>query len=165
MKSAFILPLLGAILLSGCAYKLGTVHDPGYKRMFVENFRSDVDEPGLENLVSTTIVKQIQNDGTVQVTSLEDADVVLRGRIVEFKMTPVTYSRSNELTPTEATMSITASYTITRKGETSPLYKGRITGNTSLFIGNDLQSDKRQGVPLAAEDLGRQIISQIADQW
>ncbi len=166
MRSTLLLSAVLALGLLGCSsYKLGTYHDPGFKTIFVENLRSEVDEPGLENLVSTTIVRQIQKDGTVQVTNLEDADVILRGHINEFEMTPVRYSHSNEITPTEANMTIGITYTLTRKKAKESFYRGHATGTTSLFIGSDLQSDKRQGVPLAAEDLGRKVVSQFVDAW
>ncbi len=166
MRPIFKILVVLVLSLTGCAsYKLGAVHDPGFKTIFVENLKSDVDEPGLENLVSTTIVRAIQNDGTVQVTTPETADVILRGRITKFEMSPVLYSRSNEITPTEATMNIGVTYTMSRRGEKTPYYHGNAAGTTTLFIGSDLQSDKRQGVPLAAEDLGRKIVSQFADAW
>lgn len=154
------------LLLTGCSsYKVGAVHDPGFKTIYIENFKSDVEEPGLENLVTTTVIQQFQRDGTLRVTDVAQADVVLRARIDSFEMSPVRYSRANELTPTEATMTIGVHYSLTRRGEKEPYDKASAAGTTSFFIGSDLQSDKRQGVPLAAERLGRNIVSNIADAW
>ncbi len=163
----FVFPLLlSGIFFSGCAsYQLGAIHDPGFKTIFVENFKSEVDEPALENLVTTSVIQQFQKDGTIEVTDAAHADVILQGRIVSFEMSPIRYSRANELTPTEASMSIGVKYHLTKRGETKPYSESSATGTTSFFIGNDLQSDKRQGVPLASQNLGRQMVAALADGW
>ncbi|NUN93343.1 MAG: LptE family protein [Verrucomicrobiae bacterium] len=158
--------LAALLLLSGCAsYKLGTVRDPGFKTIFIENFKSLVDEPGLENLVTTTIIQQFQADGTLTVTDEARADVVLRGKITEFTSTPVRYSRSNEITPIESSLTLGVAYTLTRRGETKPYLEGSAAGSAGFFIGSDFQSDKRQGVPIAAAKAGRQIVSQLVEGW
>lgn len=155
-----------ALLLCGCAsYKLGATRDPGFKTIFIENFKSLVDEPGLENLVTTTIIQQFQADGTVAVTDEARADVVLRGKITEFISTPVRYSRSNEITPIESSLSLGVTYDLTRRGETKPYLEGTASGAAGIFIGSDFQSDKRQGVPIAAAKVGRQIVSQLVEGW
>ncbi len=153
-------------LFSGCtSYHLGSTYDPGFKTIFIENFKSEVDEPMLENLVTTTIIKQFQKDGTLQVTDATQADVILKGRITSFTMSPVRFSRANELTPIETSMAIEVKYTLTKRNETKPYFEGQADGSASFFIGNDLQSDKRQGIPLAAEKLGSRIVSTLADGW
>ncbi len=144
---------------------MGAVQDPGFKTIFIENFKSDVDEPALENLVTTTVIQQFQRDGSIEVTSAKNAEVILRGRITSFDMSPVRYSRANELTPTEVTLGIGVSYTLTKRGETKPFKESQATGNTTFFIGGDLQSDKRQGVPLASERLGRQMVASLTEGW
>jgi hypothetical protein len=166
MKPFFVLSLAVLFLGTGCAsYKLGTVRDPGFKTIFIENFKSEVDEPALENLVTTSVIQQFQKDGTLVVTSQDQADVILRGKIVSFDMTPVRYSRENELTTTEVTMSIGVKYTLTKKGQNRPYAQGDVSGSTGFFVGNDIQSDKRQGVPLAAQKLGSRIVSNLVEGW
>lgn len=153
-------------LLSGCAgYQLGSTKDPGFKRIFIENFRSEVEEPELEHLVTTTIIQQFQRDGTVQVTDREHADAILQGTIDKFELSPLRYSRQNELSTTQASMSIGVRYFVTKKGQSKPFITSRAQGSTSFFVGSDLQSDKRQGVPLAAQELGKQIVANIVEGW
>jgi hypothetical protein len=165
MKRCLFL-LLPLSLLLGCAgYQLGPNYKPSYKKIFIENFKSQVDEPALENLVTTTVIKEIQKDGTLEVTDAAHADVILRGVIDSFEMTPVRFSRVNEITPTEASVTLSVKYSLIRRGETKPLVESRASGTTRFFIGSDIQSDKRQGVPLASEDLGREIVAAIAEGW
>ncbi|MCC7519644.1 MAG: hypothetical protein IT578_10720 [Verrucomicrobiae bacterium] len=164
--SARLLLLAAALLLCGCAsYKLGKTRDPGFKTIFIENFKSEVDEPGLENLVTTTIIQQFQMDGSIAVTDAARADVILRGKITEFTMSPVRYSRSNEITPVEVSLSLGVTYALTRRGESKPFLEGGAGGSAGLFVGSDLQSDKRQGIPIAAAKAGRQIVDQLVDGW
>jgi hypothetical protein len=166
MKFRSLIFSLSVILMVGCSsYHLGEVHDPGFKKIYIENFRSEIDEPELENLVSTSIVQQFQKDGTIEVTDRDQADVILRGTIDHFELTPMRYSRQNELTTTQASMTIGARYTLTKKGQSTPYQKLRAEGSTLFFVGSDIQSDKRQGVPLAAQDLGRHIVTNLVDGW
>lgn len=165
-NSCLIALVVSMGIFTSCAsYHLGTSSDPGFKTIFIENFKSDVDEPNLENLVSTTVIQQFQNDGTLQVTDRSKAEVILQGQITEFEMSPIRYSRANELTPVESSMSIGVRYTLTKRDSTQPYFKGQASGGTTFFIGSDLQSDKRQGIPLAAEKLGRNILASIVDRW
>ena len=97
-------------------------------------------------------------DGTLTVTDESKADVVLRGKIIAFTMSPVRYSRQNEITPSQVTLSLGVAYTLVKRGEKKPYQESAASGDTSLFVGSDLQSDKRQGVPLAAAKIGRQIV-------
>lgn len=166
MKPIFVVFLTSLLFLDGCAsYQMGAVRKLDFKTIYIENFKSDVDEPALENLVSTTIIKEFQRDGSIEVTDRDRADVILQGRITSFQMSPMRYSRENELTPTEASMTIGVKYTLTKKGQAKPYTKAEASGNTSFFIGSDLQSDKRQGVPLAAEKIGRRIVSSLVEGW
>lgn len=154
------------VLLCGCAsYQLGTTRDPGFKTIYIENFKSEVDEPGLETLVTTTVIQQFQKEGTLVATTSDRADVILKGTISSFEMSPVRYSRANELTPTQANMSIHVKYNLTKQGQNKPYRESQATGSASFFIGSDLQSDKRQGIPLAAEKLGRNIVTSLTDGW
>jgi hypothetical protein len=153
------------ILNAGCAYKLGSVGDPGFKKLFVENFKNEADEPRLENIVTTTVIQQFHNDGTIEIVPASEADVMMRGTITQFSMTPVRFARSNEITPTEVNLSITVQYTLTKKGASHPYSKGAASGTSRFFIGDDLQSDKRQGIPIAAEKLGQNIISTLVETW
>ncbi len=165
MKIHFLLLSALLALNSGCAYKLGAVGDPGFKKLFIENFKSEADEPHLENIVTTTVIQQFQNDGTLQIVPANEADVILRGTITQLVTSPVRYSRSNEITPTEVSLSITVRYTLTKRGETRPYTTSTATGTARFFIGDDLQSDKRQGIPLAAEKVGQSIVSTLVETW
>ena len=158
--------ILLVFVLSGCSsYKLGSYHNPGYHTIFIENFKSAVDEPALENLVTTTVIQQFQNDGTLVVTTADKADVILSGKITKFEMSPVRYSRANEVTPTEASLTMNVTFVVTRRDNEKLVIKGVAEGSTSFFIGSDLQSDKRQGVPLAAAKLGKNMVSLLVDGW
>jgi hypothetical protein len=153
------------VQFSGCAYNLGNTSEPSFETLFIENFQSEVSEPALENLVTTSVIQEFQRDGTLRITRRENAEVVMRGVISGFNLSPQRYSRQNELTPIEASMSITVQYTLTRRGETRPFLIASETGTASFFVTSDIQSDKRQGVPIAAQNLGRNIVTRLVDTW
>jgi len=80
-------------------------------------------------------------------------------------MSPMRYSRDNELTTTQVSLTIGARYTLTKKNQSVPYLTSKAQGSTLFFVGSDIQSDKRQGVPLAAQDLGNKIVTSLVDGW
>jgi hypothetical protein len=40
-----------------------------------------------------------------------------------------------------------------------------VAGTTSFFVGNDLNSDERQALPLAAEELAVNLVTQVSEGW
>ena len=83
MKKAFA-PLLLAFLLGGCAgYQLGPA-TPGYLKnvhaIAVPTFANTTLVPRIEVLVTNTVIKQFQQDGTFRIVNADVADATLKGK-------------------------------------------------------------------------------------
>ena len=168
MKS-FSVALLASLSLAGCAgYHIGDVKPhylEGVRTIAVPTFRSETYEPRLEVLLTNTVIKQLQQDGTFQITTEDKADAVLRGTIHGLARIPVRSVRGNVLATTEFNLTLGVRYTlIGRDGEpiTGPT---RISGTTSFFVGSDVTTDQRQAIPLAMEDLAVRLTSQLSEGW
>lgn len=168
MKKAFSTFLL-AFLLSGCAgYHLGPA-TPAYLRQIhsiaVPTFRNVTLTPRIEVLVTGTVIKQFQQDGTFRIASEENADAILKGEIVAVGRSPARSVRGNVLATTEFNLALRVRYTLTgRDGKplAGPLEAG---GATSFFVGEDVNTDERQALPLAAEELAKHLVSQLSEGW
>jgi len=72
-------------LLSGCAgYTVGPIpptYMKGVHRLAVPIFDNKTYEPQVQTLVTTTFIKQLQQDGTYEITGLDQADAEVRGTI------------------------------------------------------------------------------------
>ena len=167
MKTHFVAALL-AVCLSGCAgYRLGEVK-PHYlrdvRKIAVLNFRNNTFNPRVETLVTNSVIKQFQQDGTYQITTPDQADAVLDGAVSGITRAPARSVRGNVLATNEFNLALTVGYTLRDKKGTT-LVGGSINGGTSFFVGTDVTTDERQALPLAAEDLATRLVGQISEGW
>lgn len=167
MKKAPLLLLL-AVLLGGCAgYQLGPA-TPNYlkqvKTIAVPTFANATLVPRIEILVTNTVIKQFQQDGTFRIVNADAADATLKGEIIGVSRAPVRSVRGNVLSTTEFNLVLSMKYTlVARDGKV--LAPGGVSGTTSFFVGTDVNTDERQALPLAAEELARHLVSQLSEGW
>ena len=167
MKKAFS-SLCLAFLVSGCAgYRLGPAtpaHLSHIKTIAVPTFGNPTLTPRIEVLVTSTIIKQFQQDGTFRIAHEDQADAVLKGEIVSVGRSPARSLRGNVLSTTEFNLSLTVRYTLTAR-DGKVIHPGSASGTTSFFVGSDVSTDERQALPLATEELAKQIVSQLSEGW
>jgi outer membrane lipopolysaccharide assembly protein LptE/RlpB len=161
--------LLLALLLGGCAgYKLGPA-TPAYLRQVhsiaVPTFGNTTLVPRIESLVTGTVVKQFQQDGTFRIADADTADATLKAEIVAVNRAPARSVRGNVLSTTEFSLTLTVKYTLMGRDGKVLGYPGAASGGTSFFVGSDVNTDERQALPLAAEELARHLVSQLSEGW
>lgn len=168
MKASLIAVAV-ALSLSGCAgYRLGEVKPAALKEIHtisVLMFKNNTYQPRIEALVTSTIIKQLQQDGTYTLTTSDKADAVLDGVVIGVGRNPVRSVSGNVLATSEFNLGITVGYTLRRKDGTAVAGPGSITGGTSFFVRGDVNSEERQALPLAAEDLAVRLVSQLSEGW
>ena len=166
--------LVGAIVLllslGGCAgYHIGPIQ-PYYLRsvhkISVPTFGNKTLIPRMAVLVTDSVIKQFQQDGTYQIVGDDQADAILQGEITRLNRAPARSVRGNVLATTEFNLSMRLRYTLVSRLTKKPLAgPTELQGNTSFFVGPDITSDERQALPLAAEDLAVRLVSQLSEGW
>ena len=154
-------------LLSGCAgYQLGEAK-PAYMKnvhtLFIPVFRNNTLLPQVEGLVTDTVARQFQQDGTYKLTSRDGADAILNCTIERSTRTPARSVTGNVLLTTEFDLSLVVSYQLVDAKTSKVLDSGQANGTTSFFVGNDTTQDERQALPLAAEQLAVRLVSAVAE--
>jgi hypothetical protein len=167
VKKAFA-SLLIAGLVQGCAgYHLGPAK-PAYLRdvhtIAVPMFGNTTLLPRIEALVTGTIIKQFQQDGTYRIANADTADAVLKGEVVAISRAPARSVRGNVLSTTEFFLTVTVKYSL-RGRDGKSLSDGSASGGTTFFIGSDVNTDERQALPLAAEEAARNLVGQLSEGW
>ena len=167
MKKAALLFVL-ALLLDGCAgYTIGPATPAYLKKIHtiaIPNFANKTLLPRLEVLVTSTVIKQFQQDGTFKIVNADAADATLKAEIAAVGRAPARSVRGNVLATTEFNLVLTVKYTLVgRDGQV--LAPGSASGSTNFFVGNDINTDERQALPLAAEEMARQLVSQLSEGW
>jgi outer membrane lipopolysaccharide assembly protein LptE/RlpB len=170
-----VLALLAVLLGSGCAgYQVGPVKPTPMKnvqRLHVQNVTNDTLHPRVEVLLTNLLIKQIQQDGTYEITDENRADAILKVKLGEIERRPARSVRGNVLQTREYLLNLRARYKVV-KAETGVVLDERsVTGTTSFFVSGenlisaDSVQDERQAIPLAAEDLAVRITSLISEGW
>ena len=121
--------------------------------------------PRVEVLVTGTVVKQFQQDGTFRVANEESADAVLKGEIVGVGRSPARSLRGNVLATTEFNLVLRVHYTLVGRDGKTIAGPADAAGTTSFFVGEDVNTDERQALPLAAEQLAINLVSQLSEGW
>jgi hypothetical protein len=170
-----LLALLSVVLWSGCAgYTVGPIKPTplrSVQRIHVPNIINDTLHPRVEVLLTNLLIKQIQQDGTYEITDENRADAILKVKLNEIERRPARSVRGNILQTREYLLNLRARYEVIKTDTGVVLDNRSITGSTSFFVGGenlnsaDSVQDERQAIPLAAEDLAVRITSLISEGW
>jgi hypothetical protein len=121
--------------------------------------------PRIEVLVTGTVIKQFQQDGTFRIGNEENADAVLKVEISRISRSPARSVRGNVLATTEFNIAMRVKYRLVGRDGTPLGPPGEAVGTTSFFVGSDLITDERQALPLATEELATRLVSQLSEGW
>ncbi len=168
MKNLFVAALV-CLSLGGClGYHIGPVK-PYYLRdvhtISVPTFRNDTLIPRIEVLVTDTVIKQFQQDGTFQIGNDENADAILKAEITRISRSPARSIRGNVLATSEFNLVMRVRYRLLGRDGKPLAPLGEVTGTTSFFVGTDVTTDERQALPLATEELATRLVSQLSEGW
>ena len=158
-----------ALSLSGCAgYHLGPAK-PAYltdvHSIAIPIFTNRTLVPRIEALVTGTVIKQFQQDGTFRIANESGADATLKGEIIGLGRSPARSVRGNVLATTEFNLVLRVRYTLIGHDGKTMAGPGEAAGLTSFFVGDDVNTDERQALPLAAEQLAGHLVSQLSEGW
>ena len=169
MKRLIVAALVAACF-SGCAgYRLGNAAKPytlrNVKNIAVKTFTNNTYTPRVEVLVTNTVIKQFQQDGTYRITTEDKADAILEGVVLGIGRSPARAVRGNVLASSEFNLGVTVGWALKNKDGAPVAGPSSVSGGTSFFVGGDPQSDERQALPLAVEDLAVRLVSHLSEGW
>jgi lipopolysaccharide assembly LptE-like protein len=181
VKNSFA-ALAALLLLSGClGYQIGPVK-PGYlsdvQTIAVPTFKNNTLIPRIDVLVTGTVIKQFQQDGTFKIGNEDNADAILKAEISRIARSPARSVRGNVLATTEFNLVMRVKYKLVGRDGKTIGPPGEAQGTTSFFVGSqenppggetstvgNVTSDERQAIPLAAEELATHLVSQLSEGW
>ena len=176
MRFAFLLPLAALVFTSCAGYKIGPVQPKfmeGIHKIAIPTFRNDTLEPRVEAMLATTVINQFQQDGTYQIVNEKDADAIVEGTLETIQRRPARSVRGNVLLTEEYTLNVRCRFKLTKKDTGAVLDERVVNGTTSFYasgsgtssVSQDVNQDERQAIPLAAQDMAVQLVSQYSEGW
>jgi hypothetical protein len=162
------LPLWLVVLgLTGCAgYQLGPTGGAtaGGKSVQVMPFSNQTMEPRLGDAVTAQMRKEVQRDGTYQLASHDDGDIIVSGVIVTYMRIPLAFQPTDALTVTDYSLKMAVQVTARERSTGKVLLNQRVTGSTLLIVGSNLTSAERQAQPLLANDFAKNAVALLANR-
>jgi hypothetical protein len=143
----------------------------GVKTIAIPTFKNDTLEPRIEVALATALIKQFQQDGTYQIVDEKNADAVITGTLERITRHPARSVRGNVLLSKEYTLELKCRMVMTNRVTGENIDQRAVNGSTSFFVTGspdgsaDVNQDERQAVPLAAEDMAIQYVSQVSEGW
>jgi hypothetical protein len=137
----------------------------GVHRVAVPIFRNTTVAPDIQTMATTTVIKQIQQDGTYEVTGADQADAIVVGTIVSVERTKARSLQGNVLASSEFNLRITIDFRIERPNTSQLMAQRNIEGDTSFFVGNDTAVQENEAIPLAVQDAAVQFVSFLSEGW
>jgi len=159
---------LACLSLTGCGYHIGStkpyyLHD--VHTIAIPTFVNKTLIPRIEVLVTDTVIKQFQQDGTFKIGNSERADATLKGEIIRISRSPARSVRGNVLATSEFNLSMRVKYKLLGPDGKPLGPNGEVVGTTSFFVGTDVTTDERQALPLATEELATRLVTQLSEGW
>lgn len=160
---------IACLALSGClGYRIGPVK-PNYLRdvhtIAIPTFENKTLLPRVEVLVTDTVIKQFQQDGTYRIASGDKADATLKGEISRITRSPARSATRNVLLTSEFNLSMHVKWRLVGPDGKNLGPPGEVVGTTSFFVGTDVTTDERQALPLATEELANHLVTQLSEGW
>jgi len=151
---------------SGCAgYKLGPVNGltAREKSVQVYPFANQTLEPRLGDAVTSQLRKQLQIDGTYQLATQDDGDIVVSGSVTRYLRQEVSFSAGDILTVRDYRLELRAHVTARERSTGKVLLDQPVIGSTIIRVTTDLTSTERQSLPLLAADLAKNVTALLAE--
>jgi outer membrane lipopolysaccharide assembly protein LptE/RlpB len=96
---AVLLAPLAAVALGGCGYSLRTSLPPGIQSIHVPVLENRTQEPGIEDFITQALTQAVAQSGRVRIArNAQDADAVLEGAVVEYRLNALSFNRSANVT-------------------------------------------------------------------
>lgn len=153
----------------GCAgYTLGPTpptYMKGVKKIAVPILKNATIAADIEAIATTTLIRQIQQDGTYQVTGEDQADAIVVGTITSVDRSKARSLVGNVLASAEFNLRVTIDFRIERPNTQQLMARRSIEGDTSFFVGADTATQETQAIPLAIQDCAVQFVSFLTEGW
>jgi hypothetical protein len=168
-RFSFALPLVIAGLLASCAgYNLGPAKPAklaGVTKIHVPTFKNDTLEPRVAVWATNAVIKELQTDGTYEITDRDNADAVLNGTIEGVDNLFFRQAKGETFAASELLSVITLSYALVDKGTGAPIAGGMARGDSNYVLDPNIKLSERQAFNEVFRRIGIDVSSDLSEGW
>jgi hypothetical protein len=163
--------LVAAISLSvlaggGCgvySVNSGRVHE-SIKRVAVPFLENKTSEANLEIALTDAIVQAIQSDNTLKVVEQEDADSILSGSVLLYRLKEAFTNQDLQVNEYQVQIMVELNFEVVETGE-KIFEKRRITGNGNYILNDPNGTSETTARTEAAGDIVREVLALVVEEW
>lgn len=184
-KTAVVACIVLAAWAVGCGYSTHSTLDQRYQTIAVPAFKNLSREYDLQAPLTNAVIRKFITDSRLEVTSLDKADLILEGVILDYRRKGLTYDRDDEVTQFLGFVTAGARLTDAATGETlweddqmvgeTTFYtraagqsSDRLRGNAEFFlptVRSFASEEENRGVAEALEQLATDIFLRTIEPW
>ncbi|MDO8489434.1 MAG: LPS assembly lipoprotein LptE [Candidatus Omnitrophota bacterium] len=170
-------------ILTGCGYTTRSMIYSKYKTIYITPFLNKIDvtqetytankyriyRPMLETDITRKVINKYLFDGNLKPIKEEQADLVLKGELIEYRKDPLSYTSDNQ-NITEYRINIYVNISLWDTKENKLVWQeNNFNGNYSYFTsfasGSVVVVPEETAVNNAIDDLVRRIVERTVEQW
>ena len=174
----FSMVMLTGLLSAGCGYTTSSLLPPDTKTIHVNNFTNDIDftgqvsnrrmsysyRPGMENRITRKVIDEFIFDRNLDLASKSDADLVLSGKLIDFRQFPLSYSDGDDVE--EFRMEIYVDIELFNEGTGEKMWQEKgFMGYTTYTVSGENSKTEASAEKDAVEDLSQRIIERVVEHW
>jgi len=166
------------LVLTGCGYVTHSIVTDKYKTIYVTPFVNKTDitnesytggyyhvyRPHLESDVTTAVVNKFLFDGNFKPVRMEDADLILKGAVTNFRKDPLRYDDNNNVIEYRVTIVINMSMW-DRKENKLLWEENGFGGDTDYYTTGLTEVSEATAANAALTDLARRVVERAVEQW
>lgn len=177
--------VLALALITGCGYTTRSSLDSKYRTIAVSAFLNQSREYDLQAPLTTAIIRKFVADGRLGVVDTEQADLILEGAILNYKLQGLTYYKQDEVTQFLCVITVAARVKDRVTGDIlwqNPKIVGessfythasggssdRLRGNAATFlptVRSFVSEEENRGASECLEQLASDIFYRTVEPW
>ncbi|HEX2502182.1 MAG TPA: LptE family protein [Methylomirabilota bacterium] len=154
-------PLAALLVLGGCGYSLRTSMPPGVKTVHVPVLQNKTAEPGIEDFITQALTQAVVQSGARIARNAQEADAVLEGAIVEYRLIGLSFDTSTNVTSYRLIIGLALTFKDLKQNKV--IWKqDRIEERADFLVSGQVTQTlarENQAVQRAAVDVARAIVS------
>jgi outer membrane lipopolysaccharide assembly protein LptE/RlpB len=174
-----IIPFLVAavLMISGCGYTTRSLLPSNLKTIYVENLVNKIKvtaessddrmyrayRPGMEITVSKAIRDKYLMDGNLKVVSSEDADLILKGELVDFRNEALRYDRNDNVM--EYRIRIVVNIELQERSGKTRWTESGFAGEWLYNTSGPQAKTEGSAIVEAEADLARRVVERTIEEW
>jgi len=154
------------VIVPGCGYRIGTLLPDDIDSVAVPLVVNLTREPRIENIITDAIIEQLQLDGTLRLADKTTADSILEAEIINYSRDALRYRDEERATAREYRLNLGLRIVLRNQRTNKIIMQDiHVRGEANFTVSGDLRESERLALPLAAEDLARDVVERMVEGW